>query len=493
VPDDRPIVVEGLMQARDLAFRLLEQRGRLKRVGDELFVGGATLAGDTTIVDAVKEQTGFGCTLFAGNLRVATTAVAAGATGRAYGTTANEDITRQVLRLGQPFRGITYTIGKDWLIAYDPLRIEGRIVGMVAVFRELLDFAQDLGALRTPEAVLRIGADGTILDANPTACDHAQLGRHDLLGRPAARLLGPAVNRLPPCDVEMELRWTQPDGYRFPVLIQTRFLGAGHLVVVRDHTSETRAQVELRKANAALARAKREAERASEAKSLFLANVSHELRTPLTAILGYAQLLREEVPPEHDDDLARVESSAKYLLNLIDDLLDLTKARAGRMEVEELAVDLAPLLEHVADDARRRVREGVDVVLLGAATRPVRGDPLRLQQVLHNLVSNATKFTYQGSITLRVEELDERTTISVEDTGVGMDATQLDELFEAFSQVHRARRAELGGTGLGLALSRRLARAMGGDLTVTSAPGVGSCFTVTLLPERRARPRTAPC
>lgn len=117
---------------------------------------------------------------------------------------------------------------------------------------------------------------------------------------------------------------------------------------------------------------------------------------------------------------------------------------------------------------------------------------MRLQQVLHNLVSNAAKFTSRGSITLRVEEEPERTTIAVADTGVGMDAAQLDELFEAFSQVHRARRAELGGTGLGLALSRRLARAMGGDLDVTSTPGAGSTFTVTLQPERRARPRPAP-
>lgn len=488
---ETPIVVEGLVEARDLAFRLLAARGRLKRVGDELFVDGESLTGDRAIVDEVKATTGFGCTLFAGNLRVATTAVAAGGTERAYGTTANEDITRQVLRLGQPFRGIARTIGKDWLIAYDPLRVDRRIVGMVAVYRELLDVADDLGGLYTPEAVLRLGADGTVVDANPTACDHAQLGRHDLLGQSATRLLGHSVAHLPPLDVEMEARWTQADGYQFPVLLQTRFLDPDHIVVVRDHTSTTRARAELMQVNAELARAKRAAERANEAKSLFLANVSHELRTPLTAILGYAQLLREEAP-DHDADLARVETSASYLLKLIDDLLDLTKARAGRMEVEELAVDLEPLLDHVVEDAQRRVQPGVEVVRVGESMRPVRGDPMRLQQVLHNLVSNAAKFTSRGSITLRVEEEPERTTIAVADTGVGMDAAQLDELFEAFSQVHRARRAELGGTGLGLALSRRLARAMGGDLDVTSTPGAGSTFTVTLQPERRARPRPAP-
>lgn len=479
---DSHIVVPGLLDARDLALRRLAEGGELTLVGEELFLDGRSLTGQLTLVDEVKRTTGFGCTLFAANRRVATTAVAAGSSRRAYGTCANDDITRQVLRLGQPFRGIARTIGKDWVIAYDPIRSAGRIVGMVAVYRELLDYLEDLDGVRTPEAVLRVDEKGIIVDANPTAGDHAQAVVLALFGRSATSLLGPAVAELPPQDTELELRWTQADGFTFPVLVQTRYLAPGHLLVVRDYSTETRARAELMRANTELSLAKRAAERADEAKSMFLANVSHELRTPLTAILGYTQLLREDASPVDDPDLARVETSASYLLALIDDLLDLTRAKAGKMEVAEVEVPLGPILDGVVEDARRRVCADVTVVRRGRAARPVRGDPMRIRQVLLNLTSNAAKFTAEGSITLEVVEGDDATSLSVVDTGVGMDITQLDELFEAFSQVHRARRAELGGTGLGLALSRRLARAMGGDLTVCSTPAVGTRFTLTLRP-----------
>jgi signal transduction histidine kinase len=472
----------GLDDARQLAFALIDARRPLELRDQELFLAGRCLTGDTGLVDHVLESTGFGCTLFAGNRRVATTAVAAGGEGRAYGTTANDDITRQVLRLGQPFRGITRTIGKDWVIAYDPLRVEGRIVGMVAVYRELLSFVGDLREVHSSEAVLLVAPDGRLIDLSAAAVDHAAQGRDELIGRTVEPLLGVDFAQLPRCDLDLELTWSQPDGFSFPVRAMATWLpGRGHLVVCRDYSSEVAARRSLAEANAQLTRAKRVAERADEAKSMFLANVSHELRTPLTAVLGYTELLREEVPEEHDPDLQRVESSARYLLHLIDDLLDLTRAKAGRMEVDAVPLVVGPLLDDVLEVAAPLAARNRNTLSRnGRAAAPVRADPMRVRQVLLNLLTNAAKFTDDGTIEVVVVQQGEHTDISVRDSGVGMDAEQLDELFEAFRQVHRSRRAELGGTGLGLALSRQLARAMGGDLTVCSTKGVGSTFTLRL-------------
>ena len=491
-PRPRPDVTEepdlGLLDARDLAVTLLTSRGPLSRRGDELFLGEQSLTGDTGIVDHVKETTGYGCTLFAGNLRVATTATAAGQDGRAYGTRANDDITRQVLRLGQPFRGITRTIGKDWVIAYDPLRVDDHIIGMVAVYRELLDYADDLSRLDTPESVLLLAPDGTVVDLNQTAIDHAGRPREELVGHSAGALLATTWSEQPCRDVELELLWSQPDGFQFPVHAQATWIdGLGHLVVCRDYSSEVRARQSMAQANAQLQEAKRAAERANEAKSMFLANVSHELRTPLTAVIGYTELLREEVPEEFDPDLERVETAAGYLLALIDDLLDLTRAKAGRMDVRQEPVHLEPILWEVLEVANAQADRGNNAVrVTGGLDGPVLGDANRIRQVLLNLVSNASKFTHDGLIEIVFEAEGDRARVDVRDTGVGMDAVQLGELFEAFNQVHRTRRAELGGTGLGLALSRQLARAMGGDLTVASEVGVGSTFSLHLPRSREA-------
>jgi signal transduction histidine kinase len=477
---------DNLDHARRFALQALAARGSLTRRDGELHAGDLCLRGNTGLVDEVERRTGYGCTLFDRNVRIATTAVAAGSAVRAIGTTANDDVTRQVFRLGSSFQGIAYTIGKDWVIAYDPLRDrEGRIVGMLAVFRELLEFKHDLQRIQTESAVLRIAPDGTILDANLGATDHARSDRGNMLGSSLMRWLQLDWSRVAAEDTEFEATWVQPDGFSLVVHLQARWLGDSHLVVMRDFTAEARAREDLARANLALDQARRAAERANEGKSMFLANVSHELRTPLTAVLGYTQLLLEEAP-EHAADLRRIESSGSFLLSLIDDLLDVTKARAGHLQVSMVSTDLGHLIMQLCEVGHELASTRGNRFTCEVGSLPnVDGDAKRIRQVLFNLLGNASKFTTGGQIDVTAQVTDDEVAVAVRDTGIGMDAEQLQELFVEFGQVHRTQRVELGGTGLGLALSQRLAEAMGGRLLVESVAGVGSIFTLCL---RRSAP-----
>ncbi len=235
--------------------------------------------------------------------------------------------------------------------------------------------------------------------------------------------------------------------------------------------------------------ARREAEDASASKSRFLANTSHELRTPLNAIIGYSEMLEEELSDagqmEYLPDLQRIRSAGKHLLSLINDILDLSKIEAGKMElfvdafhvrdaVDDVCTTIRPLLE----------KNGNAFRLVGDADLgTMRSDATRLRQVLLNLLSNASKFTERGTITLEVHH--ERAnggwlSFAVSDTGIGMTPDQLDRVFDAFSQAEAATASKYGGTGLGLPISRRFCQMMGGDITVSSTLGEGSTFLVRL-------------
>jgi signal transduction histidine kinase len=228
---------------------------------------------------------------------------------------------------------------------------------------------------------------------------------------------------------------------------------------------------------------------ASQNKSQFLSSMSHELRTPLNAIIGLTDMLTANAArfgtEKALEPLKRIHNAGTHLLGLINQVLDLSKIEAGKLELSPESVSLAPLIDEVIGTARQLAEQNKNRLTVEAQDNlgTLTVDPMRLRQILLNLLSNACKFTKQGDVTLRARKVaDGRDFIelAVADTGIGMTAEQLTRLFQEFSQAEASTAKTYGGTGLGLAITRKLARMMGGDVTVTSEHGKGSVFTVRL-------------
>jgi len=231
----------------------------------------------------------------------------------------------------------------------------------------------------------------------------------------------------------------------------------------------------------------RRAEEANRAKSRFLAVMSHEIRTPMNGILGMAQaMLGDDLPAFQRERLKVIADCGESLLTILNDILDLSKVEAGKMELEATPFELDQLLSGVmATYAQTASDHGLTLDLdLGDAGGVYRGDPTRLRQVLANLVSNALKFTSHGSVQVAARQTVTGLALSVTDTGLGMEAEVLSRIFKPFAQEDTSTTRRFGGTGLGLSIVRELAVLMQGDVTVESRPGVGSCFTLTLPLER---------
>ncbi len=270
--------------------------------------------------------------------------------------------------------------------------------------------------------------------------------------------------------------------------------GAG--LVVADIT-------ERRLAELAVAAARDAAEDANRAKSTFIANMSHELRTPLSAIIGYSEMLQEEIEDSGDPaniapDMRKIEGNARHLLGLINDVLDLSKVESGKMEVFAEEFDVADMVRDVASTVTGLVeKKGNTLALaLGDDLGAMHSDVTKVRQILLNLLSNAAKFTEGGTITLSATRLvggagagggGDRVAFAVRDAGIGMSEEQLAKLFQRFQQADASTTRRFGGTGLGLSITRAFSAMLGGDVAVTSAPGQGSTFTVTL-PARVAPP-----
>ena len=365
-------------------------------------------------------------------------------------------------------------------------------------FRSVLELA--------PDGLMVVDANGVIRLASARCEPLFGYTRDELIGQPVEMLVPRDVSpthaalreqfHRSPTAREMgagrELRGRRKDGSEFPIEIGLSPLpargseGAQVAVSIRDVT-------ERKEQERALKLAKVKAEEATETKSMFLANMSHEIRTPMNAILNMTGLaLEADLPAKPHQFITVAHSSARNLLGILNDILDFSKIEADKLELENAPFSLREVLEEVTETFRSVVvQKHVELITHAVPTVPdrLRGDALRVRQVLTNLVSNAFKFTEKGEVLLKAEPVD-RTggasgpgevllRISVRDTGIGISADQQARLFQSFAQADSSTTRKYGGTGLGLVISRRLARLMGGDLTVESTPGKGTTFVFT--------------
>ncbi|MBK9945044.1 MAG: PAS domain-containing protein [Kouleothrix sp.] len=388
------------------------------------------------------------------------------------------------------------------------------------------------------DGVIVLDAKNRIVDANPAAQLLIGTNGTDIVGQSAEQVLAqwPAAieHFRHVSETHEELKLDTDSGTYFydvrisPLYNRYRQLSS-RIIVIRDITDRKHVAAELRRQNAeltelahenaqlyaavqqelaerkqteaALYQAKEAAEVANRAKSRFLANMSHELRTPLSAILGYADLLELQTE-QHGyadlmGDIAQIQLSGRHLLALVSDILDLTRIEADKLELHLETFAVADLVETLVTAVRPLAEKNHNCLTVDcpADIGTMRADPTRVRQVLLNVLGNAAKFTEHGAVTLRVYRDEPAASASqplaidhhppmitfvVTDTGLGMTASQQQQLFKEFVQVDDAPTRKYGGSGLGLAISRRLCQLMGGDIRVISAPGHGSTFTVQL-------------
>jgi PAS domain S-box-containing protein len=364
-----------------------------------------------------------------------------------------------------------------------------------------------------PDAIVVVGSDGLIRLVNKQTEVLFGYSRSELIGEPVERLIperlaghhpdlrsgffsAPSVRAM---GANLELAARRKDGSEFPVDISLAPLETeeGVLVsaAVRDVTERKRSEAKLREREEQLAAARDQALEASRLKSQFLANMSHEIRTPMNGVLGMAELiLTGPLPPEQRSRILNLKESGEGLLTIINDILDFSKMEAGKLELEEVDFSLPAAADGViALLAPQANAKGLTLELSIDPDVPhwVRGDAVRLRQILLNLTGNGIKFTSEGGVKLAISRPGARLRFTVEDTGMGIHPASKDRLLEPFSQGDASTTRRFGGTGLGLAICRQLIELMGGKLDFTSEPGEGSSFWFEIQLQEARRPAAA--
>ena len=375
-------------------------------------------------------------------------------------------------------------------------------------FREILDAA--------PDAILQVDQQGRIILLNRATENMFGYDRADLLGEPVEILIPEEVRprhhghraryenlaSIRPMGIGMQLEGLRRDGSRFPVEIslspsESPEMGFTTTAIIRDITERRVAEARFRaaqekytgdliEANQQLELQNREIERANRLKSEFLASMSHELRTPLHTIIGFSELLGEELHGVLTDKQKRfvnhIHTDSLHLLDLINDILDLSKIEAGRLELRPEPFDFATLVEESMASVRTVTRaKSIATEANIHVDCAVEADRVRVKQILVNLLSNAAKFTpHSGHIRVDAKSVAGFLVTSVTDTGVGIAPEEHEAIFDQFYQTGVTTRGVREGTGLGLAITRRLVHGHGGSIKVDSTPGKGSCFTFTV-------------
>ena len=402
-----------------------------------------------------------------------------------------------------------------------------KVQGELEKARQERDHIEDIRSMsqisinQAGDTVFWITQDGNIFYVNDAACLSLGYTREELLMMTIHEINPDLPPEIWPDywdqirefgSFTLESRHRSKDGKVFPVEITINSLVYNDqeytCTFARDISERKHAEAELYQATLA-------AEAANEAKSSFLANMSHELRTPLNAIIGYSEILQEEFEDmalEDEEiltDLKSITTAGRHLLTIIQDILDFSKIEAGKMDLDPQVFNVATLVQELASTIQPLVDKNTNSIRVDCSLNvgTMEADQTKVRQVLLNLLSNAAKFTHQGTIVLMVNRQESPFSIMsgdgelsaqrsdgqslgagepgwicfrVSDTGIGMTREQIDHIFQPFTQGDQSTTKRYGGTGLGLAISRRFCQMMGGDITVESEPGVGSTFIVDL-------------
>jgi PAS domain S-box-containing protein len=359
-----------------------------------------------------------------------------------------------------------------------------------------------------PDAIIELDNEGRIVVLNRMAEQLFGYTRDELYGQTVEALIPEAVRGMHrrhrteyldnpatrPMGSGLKLEARRKDGSQFPVEISLSPVKSdgGYRVtaIIRDITERRQMEEQLRTVQEKYIRElelrNRDAERANQLKTEFLANMSHELRSPLHTIIGFSELLAEESEGALSDKqkrfLQHIHNDSLHLLDLINDLLDLSKIEAGRLELRYEAFHIGAVIEESLSSLRPRAQaKSLEIQTEVSMPFAIYADRMRFKQILHNLLSNAIKFTPDSGV-IRVEAATQTqfARISISDTGIGITEDQHQAIFDKFYQVRSAIKGGSEGTGLGLAITKRLVEQQGGAIGVSSSPGSGSCFTFTV-------------